>query len=1056
MHIAKRTFGIGGIYVLLLIGNPCLSQFTPDYQQNFFDQKQHWSLYYDSIYSGGNHSLQGTGYNRFNRWVSFWQQFMPSTGEFDHAIENFKRYMSYRKAAHFHYLTSGLETSSGVTPPVETYASTSPEPETSQKLGMAWRTDWEEIGPRNQSDVLMDLKENDRKAYEWVNPHIDNDGTVKYNGHVAKIDRLFTHPNDESIVYACAGGLEGGGGGLYRSEDGGKNWKNLGTDQIPIPDVISFAVKPKNVLPSPNQEILFIGLSTGAVYRSTDDGNTWYEAGYHGTNPYPYVNSSKTALSLPYSFDFINFSYDRFEKNFKMLLVPGSSRSEDFSRLIVARYGGLYYSDNYGAPIRANRSTYSISNDINWKKFNLLSVIQAIPKYDPSTTERDFAVTDFEYYRKGGKVVYLVHLEIRENNMNEQKVENRPKGLRQYVLISSDYGKSWRILGNDAKEHSTQGEKILGGISFTPGNIEVHRNDPSSVYVAAPDDVNPTNSYLLHRFDLDSNYWEDLSEFKTFNNRGMPTQANGFAIHPENEEQWWIYTNAIRRKINGELQKDMSYGEDFHADARDILVLKNGTILMGHDGGVSQSTDGGVHFDITSEGLNAAQTDHVTVGQYPPYYIASGVWHAGLQVLNPETGKWHFRGTFDGAKGYNLFLNNQVYAVSNQFFQINIYSDFNNLNRVGLSGGPITGSENRAGRGYQSRRLKGKKVDHIYYTDADFSDRAKKVPELEFPLYSATPHAVPNDPDKLVVTIDDFFSGTGQRLLIYEGMSDSIPDPILVKEINLDQVYDPLLQQRAGFTDIEFDTRRNGDFWMVLKGGALWQENTQNRIVYYNGNRFKDITYVTDDDFNGQPSRFHDFININSIERDRQTGRLYIGTNFGVYYLDEQAKIWRKYSLNVPCFKTDIDILHCKGEIYAASNFRGIWKSELIRLPEDETLEWKIKKSRTWSERMNLFHTLVVEKGTTLTISDELVVFGDQKIIVKPGGKLILDGARITTWCGETWKGIELQEIGKRKRKRKRKPSKVGTLIQKGNASIEQTSTPFTKVLISKKKRRRK
>lgn len=176
---------------------------------------------------------------------------------------------------------------------------------------------------------------------------------------------------------------------------------------------------------------------------------------------------------------------------------------------------------------------------------------------------------------------------------------------------------------------------------------------------------------------------------------------------------------------------------------------------------------------------------------------------------------------------------------------------------------------------------------------------------------------------------------------------------------------------------------------------------------------------------------------INSLEMDRQTGILYAGTTKGIYFLDRSTETWIKMSKNVPFYAPKFDILDCKGTLYAGVNRRGVWKSELVRNSSTPTLKWEITETQTWDHRMNLYSTLVIKPGVTLTITDELVVFGNQKIIVEPGGKLIVDGGTITSQCNDFWEGIEVWGNSTALQSMQNQ----GTVITKNNAVIENAKT---------------
>ncbi len=105
----------------------------------------------------------------------------------------------------------------------------------------------------------------------------------------------------------------------------------------------SFVVKPLGVSPSSEKEILYIGLATGAVYRSIDNGTNWIEAGYSGSVGYPFVNfSANPNQSLPYSFDYLNMAEGFLPGQLEELkYVKKDNVSNEYSRLIVCRTGGL-------------------------------------------------------------------------------------------------------------------------------------------------------------------------------------------------------------------------------------------------------------------------------------------------------------------------------------------------------------------------------------------------------------------------------------------------------------------------------------------------------------------------------------------------------------------------------------------------------------------------------------------------------------------------------------------------------------------------------------------
>ena len=100
-----------------------------------------------------------------------------------------------------------------------------------------------------------------------------------------RIGRIVIHPKNPDVVYACSMGHLYGPQqerGVYRTKDGGKTWEqilfidqNTGANEIAIdpqnPDILFAALWQVNI----NSWGLNSGGTSGGVYRSKDGGNTW-------------------------------------------------------------------------------------------------------------------------------------------------------------------------------------------------------------------------------------------------------------------------------------------------------------------------------------------------------------------------------------------------------------------------------------------------------------------------------------------------------------------------------------------------------------------------------------------------------------------------------------------------------------------------------------------------------------------------------------------------------------------------------------------------------------
>ncbi|MCI5083921.1 MAG: M43 family zinc metalloprotease [Saprospiraceae bacterium] len=99
----------------------------------------------------------------------------------------------------------------------------------------------------------------------------------------------------------------------------------------------------------------------------------------------------------------------------------------------------------------------------------------------------------------------------------------------------------------------------------------------------------------------------------------------------------------------------------------------------------------------------------------------------------------------------------------------------------------------------------------------------------------------------------------------------------------------------------------------------------------------------------------------------------------------------------------------------------------------DESQHITIRDTVLWAGAKDLEGPLTIASGGNLRVQDRLSIPAGAKITIQPGGTLILDGAHLHNACGETWEGIEVQQLGDLK----------GQVLQIEESTVENAVHPY-------------
>jgi photosystem II stability/assembly factor-like uncharacterized protein len=166
------------------------------------------------------------------------------------------------------------------------------------------------IDPRNPSVVWVGTGEaNNQRSVSWgdgIYKSEDNGKSWKNVGlkNSEHIARILIDPRDSNVVYVAAQGplwSAGGDRGLYKTTDGGKTWAQVLkiSDNTGVTDVVMDPQNPDVLLAAAHQRrrhvwTLIHGGPESALYKSTDAGKTWTKV----TSGLPSVELGRIGLAV--------------------------------------------------------------------------------------------------------------------------------------------------------------------------------------------------------------------------------------------------------------------------------------------------------------------------------------------------------------------------------------------------------------------------------------------------------------------------------------------------------------------------------------------------------------------------------------------------------------------------------------------------------------------------------------------------------------------------------------------------------------------------------------
>jgi photosystem II stability/assembly factor-like uncharacterized protein len=408
------------------------------------------------------------------------------------------------------------------------------------------------------------------------------------SGQEGRVNALAFHPSDPAIIYAATAG-----GGLGRTQDGGRSWKIL-TDAMPLLTVTDLAIDAHN----PNTIYIMTGdgemqvQTSIGVLKTTDGGETWSTTG------------------LVWKIDQRHYGHRlAIHPKEQSLLLAGSSAG-----LHRTTDGGKTWTHISGPASGQewNRYPEAVKSRITEAAKNTVWDIVFHPT-DPAVV---YAASRTDIYRSSDSGQTWSRLTdglpVAEAMTDSQRIRlaatpASPDTL--YVLYGTQWGFTLGLYRSDDRGNSfTKRASTIKPPGFslgTPNVLHEYNNFHSQADYDLAMAVSPTNVDRVHVGALD--IWRSDNGGRTW------TQSSSWTARPASAR----YTHA-----------------DIHT-----LIYRGDTLFAGTDGGVFQSNDGGDNWSNISaykSGFVITQLWGMCISPQDPHLIYYGTQDNGTFRLRTD------------------------------------------------------------------------------------------------------------------------------------------------------------------------------------------------------------------------------------------------------------------------------------------------------------------------------------------------------------------------------------------------------------------------------------
>ncbi|MCB1060012.1 MAG: T9SS type A sorting domain-containing protein [Calditrichaeota bacterium] len=648
-----------------------------------------------------------------------------------------------------------------------------------------------------------------------------------------------------------------------------ENWSNIGPTNY-SGRVLSIAWNPSNT------NIIYVGSASGGLWKTTNGGSSWAPL----TDDLPSLAIGAVAL-------------DPTNPNIVYIGTGEGSFNVD------AVYGaGVFKSTDGGTTWSATGLSWTLSQN---RAINKIVI-------DPTNTQIIYAAcnssiggiykstnggTSWTHYHSGD----VKDLEMHPDSSNVLYAANGyPWGTTSNGIYKSvDSGVTWTQL--------TSG--LPSGSSIGRIDLSICESTPTTIYAGVSQTISAGAAlYGIYRSTNGGASWSlQATSPNMYSGQGwynLVVQA-----HPTDANQVWSNGLDAYNSTNGGVSWNRmtvwSYSESHsqyaHADHHAMAYMPGNpnTILLGTDGGLFKSTNGGTSWSGLNNGLVTYQYYAICNDNLQPNVAYGGTQDNGTNKYNNSQTHTRVLGGDGGYCNVDYTNSNNVYATTQRGSH---YKSTNGGSSFGSIQNGISGSG-----AWVTPRVMDPTNPNILYTGTNVVYKTTNggaswtaISSVLDASYISHIAVAPSDPNTIYVCYEGYdgkvfrtYDGGTNWTNVESGIPERYPTHLAVDPTNRDIVYCTV----SGYG--------SGHVYKSTNGGGSWSNSST-----------------------GLPD-----LPTNCIVIDQSDGnKMYAGNDLGVYYSSNAGASWSDFSTGLPNVVVDFLALHpSTGTLRAGTHGRGMWET---------------------------------------------------------------------------------------------------------------------------------